>query len=315
MTLYEQYKQRMERLELFLEYAQHEIYRLTREGWWGLSTHFKPNEAVRILLRDLNAIYQAGDLGYGQWSAGTAYTMAVIIEINGNLLMATNDGTTGATQPTVPANIGETVTDGGVVWERIYDSPITNWDARFNQMLTDYGIKNTDYEHYECLRPPRIWQPGDTIAAGDVIIHRYSDTTSSDTVYTYPTTPTVDTSVVCQNAGPPTGGQRPDFVPPGYYEVCANVWIPIPTFGSITTTDYTAKLMVVLFYCTQGGTVGDNPPDYLDVGTYPTITYDDIAPNTNGTAELRVRGAYDYADDTYTPTTLNGFPQQMIPCA
>jgi hypothetical protein len=315
MTRYEEYKQRLERLELFLEYAQHEIYRLTRDGLWGLSTRFRANPAVEILRRDLGAIYAAGDLGYAQWAANAAVTKAYIIEIDGALLIATNDGTTGATEPVVPAQPGGVVIDGDVTWERIYDSPITQWDQRFANLLTTHGLIGRDYEHYNCLRPARIWQPGDTIDAGDVIIHRYEDITANDTVHTYPTSPPVDTSGACLNAGPPIGGPRPPFVPDNYYEVCANTWIPIPTFSSFTTTDYTAKFMVVLFWCSAAGTVGDAPPDYLDTSAYPAITYNDVAPNPNGTAELRVRGVYDYADGTYVATTLNGFPEQLIPCA
>lgn len=313
MTTYLEYKTRMERVELFLEYARHEIYRLTREGLWGLTTHFNPNNAVRLLLRDLNLIYQAGDLGYSAWTPNTAVVKAFVIEISGSLLIATNDGTTGATAPTVPANIGGQVTDGSVTWERIYDSPITLWDQRFSDAVTTFGVKNTDYEHYNCLRPPRLWQPGDTLAVGDVIVRRFEDTTSTDTVHTYPTTPPVDLGV-CLNRGPPTGSAPPPGVPPGYYEACADVWVPIPTFGSYTTTEYTAKLMVVLFYCSAAGTVGTAPPNYLDTATYPSIAYDSIASH-DGSAELRVRGAYDYADGAYTETTLTGFPAQLIPCS
>lgn len=67
----------------------------------------------------------AAELGYelaepDAWSAETAYEVGDLVALSGGeTLQATTAGTSGTTEPTAPATVGDTVTDGTVTWERI----------------------------------------------------------------------------------------------------------------------------------------------------------------------------------------------------
>lgn len=53
------------------------------------------------------------------WAATTAYALGLKVTLSGGQkLEATTAGTSGATQPTAPASVGGTVTDGTVTWTR-----------------------------------------------------------------------------------------------------------------------------------------------------------------------------------------------------
>lgn len=53
------------------------------------------------------------------WAASTAYTAGQFVELTGGeRLEATTGGTSGTTEPTAPATVGGTVTDGTVTWTR-----------------------------------------------------------------------------------------------------------------------------------------------------------------------------------------------------
>lgn len=54
------------------------------------------------------------------WAASTAYSVGDQVSLTGGaVLQATVAGTSGTTEPTAPASVGGTVTDGTVTWERI----------------------------------------------------------------------------------------------------------------------------------------------------------------------------------------------------
>lgn len=56
------------------------------------------------------------------WQANHVYAQGDLVRLSTSttaILSATNAGTSGGTQPTLPASVGGTVTDGTVVWQRI----------------------------------------------------------------------------------------------------------------------------------------------------------------------------------------------------
>lgn len=53
------------------------------------------------------------------WAATTAYTEGDLVKLSGGQsLEALTSGTSGATEPTAPATVGDTVVDGSVAWKR-----------------------------------------------------------------------------------------------------------------------------------------------------------------------------------------------------
>lgn len=52
------------------------------------------------------------------WAASTDYAYGDVVTVAGGTLRATEDGTSGATEPTAPATVGGTVVDSTVEWTR-----------------------------------------------------------------------------------------------------------------------------------------------------------------------------------------------------
>lgn len=53
------------------------------------------------------------------WAATTAYTVGTQVTITGGTLQCTDAGTSGASEPALPTNVGDTVVDGTVTWQRV----------------------------------------------------------------------------------------------------------------------------------------------------------------------------------------------------
>lgn len=67
------------------------------------------------------AVSPIGDLTETAWEATTPYTAGdEVLLTGGEVLEANNSGTSGTTEPTAPASVGGTVTDGDITWTRIY---------------------------------------------------------------------------------------------------------------------------------------------------------------------------------------------------
>lgn len=77
---------------------------------------------VRHYMGGTGPLKHAVALGFAapdNWSATTAYTTNdTVILAGGEVLRATNSGTSAATEPTAPA-VGGTVVDGDITWERV----------------------------------------------------------------------------------------------------------------------------------------------------------------------------------------------------
>jgi len=105
-----EYDRRLEHLNLFLERVRHGAFRTGRRYRSddiddSVITEFHDLEQM------LNNIATAGDLGYADWTANTNFTKSAIVNIDGYLLICIVGGTTGASVPAIPANIGDTVVD------------------------------------------------------------------------------------------------------------------------------------------------------------------------------------------------------------
>jgi hypothetical protein len=65
------------------------------------------------------------------WDASTAYALDDTVKLTGGeALKVTTAGTSGTLEPTAPANLGDTVTDGTVTWARIAPTPDQLAEAR-----------------------------------------------------------------------------------------------------------------------------------------------------------------------------------------
>lgn len=70
-------------------------------------------DAQKDVLADLGGIAPA-------WAEDTAYVQGdQVILTTGEVLAATNSGTSGASEPEAPPAVGGTVNDNGIIWERI----------------------------------------------------------------------------------------------------------------------------------------------------------------------------------------------------
>lgn len=68
-----------------------------------------------------------GQLTFPAWQANKAYTADAQIAV-GNYRYATTGGTSGASTPTFPTTIGDTVADNGMTWECIGLKPLLAWE-------------------------------------------------------------------------------------------------------------------------------------------------------------------------------------------
>lgn len=123
------------------------------------------------------------DIRYLQWAAKTGIEVGDrrIPTVIGNYwYVALTSGTTGATQPTWPLIVGNTVVDGGVTWrnEGTYSGPI-KWAASTTEVVGAEVIPTTESSYwYTCIQAgttgalqPTTWPLtiGATIADGTVI--------------------------------------------------------------------------------------------------------------------------------------------------
>jgi len=82
----------------------------------------KDLSATSVLWR---ALLQDGTLVHTKWVTATAYALNTFISVGGNVYKVTTaGGNTGAAEPTWPANVDETVTDGAVVWTCVADKTL-----------------------------------------------------------------------------------------------------------------------------------------------------------------------------------------------
>jgi hypothetical protein len=82
----------------------------------------KDLSATSVLWR---AMLQDGTLVYTKWVTDTAYALNAYITVGGKVYKATTAGTSGTPEPTWPANVNNTVTDGSnLVWTCVSDATL-----------------------------------------------------------------------------------------------------------------------------------------------------------------------------------------------
>ena len=77
----------------------------------------QPDLEPKITATELETIVRNN--ARSSWTANTAITLGTVIRPatrNGHYYIATEEGTTGSTEPTFPTNVADTVTDGTVEW-------------------------------------------------------------------------------------------------------------------------------------------------------------------------------------------------------
>jgi hypothetical protein len=90
--------------------------------WVNLSWWIKPAAGQNITNFPLVFFYPT----YPDWQANTAYRIGDACKASGTMFVAVQAGTSGSSAPTWPANIGDRVTDGTVVWSRQNDGGTNN---------------------------------------------------------------------------------------------------------------------------------------------------------------------------------------------
>jgi hypothetical protein len=137
-----------------------------RSAKFDIELFTKARDAFEDCLTDIYG--NQGTLHFSAWTPNTVVVQYDMIEINGKVLMAKNDGTTGATMPVLTyASIGDTTSDNNVTWEFI--TPIAEflWDNALANLKIDAQVLaalSTD-----TLVPGTVLSPGATVAAGDIV--------------------------------------------------------------------------------------------------------------------------------------------------
>lgn len=99
------------------------------------------------------AILQNGTLVHTKWVTGTNYAVDTYISVGGKVYKVTTAGVAGATEPTWPANVDETVADGAAVWTCVtdatlkYDTENTNDPPTGIQINTVFTDQTTASEY------------------------------------------------------------------------------------------------------------------------------------------------------------------------
>lgn len=104
----------------------------------------------------LDDIYRNGTLSWSGWEATTPISRYTIIQIGDNRLQATIAGTTGSTEPLVPATVGETVVDGTVTWALLGKIPELMWDDAMDALEVDLSVYANFGESLSNLNPDAV---------------------------------------------------------------------------------------------------------------------------------------------------------------
>lgn len=103
-------------------------------------------QAKTLLLKALDeCVIDGAYLTPTVWVLSTVvakYAMRAPTTANGYLYQATTGGTTSGTQPTWPTTVGDTVTDGSVVWENVGRTVQDAFESAFTQVKTEFAQIN-----------------------------------------------------------------------------------------------------------------------------------------------------------------------------
>ncbi len=100
------------------------------------------------------------------WVASTAYPSGEVIQVNGFYFTAQDTGTTGASAPTWPLGLGQTVTDGTVVWVNSGPAP------SFNSGTISSSASETN------TSPPNLTSSFVTVATVSIVLQAGTDPVS-----------------------------------------------------------------------------------------------------------------------------------------
>ncbi len=242
--------------------------------------------AAKVLQDCLGGLYKADAvLSWSAWQALTAYPVDGVIEHDGFRFAANTAGTSGASEPTWPTTVGDTVTDGGVTWENIGKVPLAMWDAVFDTLRADaeelHGLGAQAW--FESWARSTRFNRGDVIIYdGFLYVALNTGTTRQQPYVGDPAWPTTvgETVYETQFEGG-AGGET--ATTPGITWMCLGP--PPPQWASSTaravgdriraflprsTSNPTGEHIWALFQCTVAGTSGSTQP------TWPTAAGDTV---------------------------------------
>lgn len=101
--------------EIELQWIRSDIMKLANE--WKALAPDDGSKAFKVITND--PAFAGSPQAVLLWKATTSYSLNDVVTLaSGEKLKVTTAGTSGTTEPTAPASVGGTVTDGDVVWTR-----------------------------------------------------------------------------------------------------------------------------------------------------------------------------------------------------
>ena len=145
MSLQGEYQIRYENTKAWLAgFMEGDAYiELVSGDTWTAKSHANDIEVIRSnvgffvgALIDLNDYYVAP----ASWQSAFQYNLGQVVlptAPNGFRYVATTEGVTAGAEPTWPGILGQTVTDGGVVWECFTPEALVLWDQYWARFLAE----------------------------------------------------------------------------------------------------------------------------------------------------------------------------------
>jgi hypothetical protein len=165
------------------------------------------------------------------WTAGATYEAGFVIQSAGFYFIAQNTGTSGLSQPTWPLGVGQTVSDGTIVWVNAGLAPTFSQGTITQQGTESSTVSNT------------IESTMTTLATVSVSVQSATDIVLlSGLIVTYsPSQPSIQVQIIDQN-GKEWAAWNPVAVTTGDFES----WIPLTAFVTGLSGVYTFSLQALV---------------------------------------------------------------------